>query len=453
MTLLGHAQRIHLVGIGGVGVSAVARALRELGHHVTGSDRRASSITAALIDEGIHVQIGHDPALALAADRIGHSGAVPSDDAELVAARAHGIPVHHRAELLAAIVATRAPAVAVMGTHGKGTVAAMLVAILEAAGRTPSFVIGAQLHDFARANARITSAGPIVAEVDESDGSHDQVRTDVVVLTNLEADHLNFYADLAAIEASIGASLAANPRLRRVIVNTRCAAVAPSAARTTFALGAHPGDADVVGIIAGTAPAPRAVTIWSRGVNLGEVELIVSGAHNLENAVAAAAAALSLGVAFADVRSGLAGYHGLVNRMSARACGRARVITDFVSHASGIREVLRTLAADPRPIVALFRPYRYTLIRYLGDEYVRAFARAARVIVTDLDSGGETPLPGGGTADLLARLRGGGLTVEHVPAAALADRVRALVGEAIQLVVFGGDDLFELVERATAAVG
>ena len=186
--MLEGVERIHLIGIGGIGVSAVARVLLARGYQVTGSDVRESQLTLALREEGAHVTIGHNAALIEGVDLVVYSTAIPDTNPELVAARSRGVKLAHRAEVLGAVLSAW-NSVGVIGTHGKGTVSAMTTRILDAAERNPSFIIGGLLQDYGT-NARVTGGdGDVVVEVDESDGSLAFFQPEVAILNNVSLDH------------------------------------------------------------------------------------------------------------------------------------------------------------------------------------------------------------------------------------------------------------------------
>ena len=444
-------ERIHLIGIGGVGVSGVARMLMAMGHRVTGSDVRESQLTLALRSEGATVHIGHDARHVEGADLVVYSTAVPDTNPELVRARELGLRVEHRAQGLGHVLSAHERTVGVIGTHGKGTVSSMLTWILEAAGHNPGFIIGGLLENFGKINARWTDGRVAVAEVDESDGSLRHVQPDVVVINNLEADHLNYYDDLAHIQDTVIAALAANPRLRHAIVNhddpgARALIDRLSVPVTTFGRGEG---ADVRALDVETTAGTSRFTIQTRDQGtLGEVTLEVPGLYNLDNAVAATAAALLHDAPFSAIQSAMPAFRGLENRFTVVDAGGVRVIKDYISHPTGIRRVLEAAATDGRRITAVFKPYRFTMINYLQDDYAEAFHDASETVITELYTAGEVPIPGIDTEFLCDKIRSRGPKVTYIQA---MDDIIAYLHEAAkpgeQVIFFGGDDLFELADR------
>jgi UDP-N-acetylmuramate--alanine ligase len=443
--------RIHLIGIGGVGVSGVARMLMAMGHDVSGSDVRESQLTLALRSEGATVHIGHQASYVEDADLVIYSTAVPDTNAELMRARELDLRVEHRAQGLGHVLAAHAQSVGVVGTHGKGTVSSMLTWILEGAQRQPAFIIGGLLENFGKINARWTDGNLAVAEVDESDGSLRHVHPDVVVINNLEADHLNYYDDLVHIQDTVIAALAANPRLRHAVVNHDDAgarALIPrlSVPVTTFGRGEG---ADVRATQVETSAGTSRFTVVTKAQgNLGEVTLEVPGLYNLDNAVAATAAALLLDVPFSAIQEAMPVFRGLENRFTVVNAGGVRVIKDYISHPTGIRRVLEAAKADGRRITAVFKPYRFTMINYLQDDYAEAFHDASETVITELYTAGEVPIPGIDTEFLCDKIRSRGPKVTYIQS--MDDIIpylheAASVGE--QVIFFGGDDLFQLADR------
>ena len=454
--LEGDIRTVHLIGIGGIGVSAVALVLLARGYRVTGSDVRESQITEALRAEGADIAIGHRADRVDGADLVVYSTAIPETNPELVAARASGVRLRHRAEVLGALL-DGWRSVGVIGTHGKGTVSAMITRILDAAGRRPSFIIGGLLNDYG-CNARVEDGEHLVVEIDESDGSLVHVRPGTLVVNNIEADHLNYYGDLEAIYAKVLGVLQDAAGRDRAVLHVGDAGVreivqrldAPLASvRVGFADDLAGSDADVVGSALTLGPSGSRFELAAGGHALGPVEVRQPGRYNAMNALVAAATAWSLGIPFDAIAEGLNAYSGIENRFTVVDAGGVRIVKDYTSHPTGIRRVLaaaRTLSDGP--IVAVFKPYRFTMIHYLGDEYATAFADAERTVVTELYTAGEVPIPGVDAPWLVDLIRQTGHDAELVPEmddvpAWLAQNVRP--GQ--QVIFFGGDDLFRLADR------
>jgi len=452
--------RIHLLGIGGIGVSALARMLAASGISVSGCDVRPSSLTEQLVAEGIDVLIGHDPAHLKNCDVVVYSTAVPSDNTELNAARASGAAVLHRSELLSLLVAEHEQSVGVTGTNGKGTVSSMITWILECAGLSPSWYIGAICGNLGT-NARQTASPFLVAELDESDGSVRNIHPRYALINNLELDHLNYYTSLEHAVATL------EEFCSRLAPGARCffniddpgarmvAAKLPDVPRTSFGLSA---DADFryapVNMADGSSSfdvfvkhAPQEST--SAGNCLGRFELAVPGSYNIENAIGAIAVASTLGVSPEIIRKALASFSGLENRYTVLHARNRRLVKDYMSHPTGMRKVLQTARlAQPKRVVAVFKPYRYTMIRYHADNYCKALALADEVIVTTMWAGGEEPIPGVDTGWLVDNMASAGLNVRYVREMnQIADYLESTSKEGDSVVFFGGQDLFEIADE------
>lgn len=443
-------QRVHLLGIGGIGVSALARMLVANGVLVTGCDVRESTLTAALQEEGIEVAIGHDAAHVAANDIIVYSTAVPDDNAELTAARASGKPVLHRSQILGLLVGAH-DSVGVTGTNGKGTVSTMVTWILQQAGLDPAFYIGG-LSPNLGTNARETGSKYMVAELDESDGSLVNTRPKYALINNVELDHLNYYHSIDDVVATLTRFCRGLPPGHRVFVNgddegtRRVAEQLPESSVVTFGAGA---ELDYRYEVLELADDESRFATWKRGEKLGEFRLTVPGTYNIENAIGAIAVVSELGVSPEIIEQALASFKGLNNRYTLMRGGGRSFVKDYMSHPSGMRKVLHTARlSQPQRLVAVFKPYRYTMIRYHASNYADAMRSADEVIITDMWEGGEEPIPGVDTSWLVEKLREGGLNVTYLPDMETIPGYLEEAGSSGDFVVFfGGNDLFELAEQ------
>ncbi len=455
----------HLVGIGGIGVSGVARLLKAKGLNVQGSDVRESQITLALRDEGIAVHIGHAAANLQGAEVVVLSTAIPETNPEIVAARAAGIPVLHRSEALGWLVGeTRS--VGVIGTHGKGTVSGASAWLLQEAGWTPGFVIGGLLLNWginAQPGRELAPPSPhagerwLVAEVDESDGSLVNSHPVVALLNNLELDHLHYYPEWPKLEAAVLQYFQGNPRLETAVINSDDAGCQkilaklslPSARLVTFGFEGTP---TVRGIDLRTERMGGhfAIEVQEDGLyrRLGEVEIRLPGKYNASNLLGAAALAWSQGVAFAVIQKALPEYKGLENRFTLMDAAGVEVVKDYISHPTGIQRVLEAARAQAQgPVIAVFKPYRFTMIHYLMADYQKAFRDADRVVVTELYTAGEVPIAGTDVHVLCDNIRQVTPDVtyvhslEEIPPWLLAE-----VAAPATVLFFGGDDLFRTAD-------
>jgi len=387
-------RRIHLIGIGGAGMSGIARLLLARGFTVSGSDLKESRGLDDLRAAGATVFVGHradqlqgpDPP-----DAVVVSTAIPDRNPELVEARRCDIPVLARAQVLAAL--TRGSrTIAVSGTHGKTTTTSMISVILERAGLDPTFVIGGDLNE-SGSGARHGGGEWFVAESDESDGSFLLLHPAVAVATNVEEDHLDFYRDGREIRAAFA----------RFLRQAEQAVVCGDDPGIAEALRAA-GRSDAVGYGLGEGNAARLIVVsngsGARGVMELEgarvdIQLRSPGMHNLLNACGAILAARIAGVPPEQAAEALRSFTGVRRRFEFRGMGRgAEFVDDYAHHPT---EVAATLAAAPagyRRIVAVFQPHRYTRTAAMWRELGTSLERADVVVVTDVYGAGETPIPG-----------------------------------------------------------
>jgi UDP-N-acetylmuramate--alanine ligase len=363
-----------------------------MGHRVSGSDLRGSAALDRLRSEGVEVFVGHDAAHVGDADLVAVSTAITDRNSELAAARERGIRVATRADVLAAICATRRTA-AVSGTHGKTTTTSMLALAAAAGGLDPSFLVGGDLHGLGSGVVWTDSAW-FVVEADESDRTFVELPAELVVVTNVEADHLDRYGDLDAIIAAFDQFLAQAAGPRVVCADEPNAlALARRYGATTY--GTHP-DADwrIVD------PVPERVGVRFRlevgGADRGEVSLPVPGLHNARNATAALAAAESMGADFASARAALARYAGVARRFQFRGdAGGVTVVDDYAHNPGKLEAVLAAARAGGwRRVVIVFQPQRYSRTATLWREFGPAFGDADVVVLTDIYAANERPIAG-----------------------------------------------------------
>ncbi len=454
---LATSRAVHLLGIGGVGVSAVARLLLARGLDVSGCDVRESSITRALASEGVRVSIGHSPDHLAGADLVVVSSAIPDVNPELRAARERGLRVVHRSEVLQALFAGHR-GIGVTGTNGKGTVSALVAWLLHGAGLDPSFAIGAILLDFGT-NARAGRGPHLVCELDESDGSFANTRPDRLIINNLEADHLNYYKDLEGLLRTFSQYLGSQgcpPFLHANLGDANVREVLRRARARGEVIG-HGEGADCAYAMTACDPSRLGSRFRVRGPggDLGWFDVNLPGRYNAMNALAALGVALEEGVEVEAARECLPRFRGMENRFTVVEAGGWTLVKDYISHPTGIRGVLRAARGlGGGRLVAVFKPYRFTMIHYLQDEYRDAFRDADLTLITEMYPAGEVPIPGVDTEFLVRKVRSSGSEVEYVPD--MEDIPRALrdrAGPGDVVVFFGGDDLFRVADRFAAGLG
>ncbi|HEV3475834.1 MAG TPA: UDP-N-acetylmuramate--L-alanine ligase [Actinomycetota bacterium] len=389
---------VHLVGMGGAGMSGLARLLLARGVRVSGSDLKDSEGLHQLRAAGATVFVGHDAGRVEGTGAVVVSSAIDPQNVEVLEARQLGVPVLARAQVLAALMGERR-GIAVAGTHGKTTTTSMLAVILERAGTDPTYLVGGDLNE-SGSNARWGNGDLFLAEADESDGSFLLLRPDVAVVTNVEDDHLDFYGDREAIEAAFvgfcrGAGLVVACRDDRGAVR-----VAEAAGGPTLWYGTEPGsevaiDSLVVGRGGGRAriripPAPN------RDGWTGSLEVPMPGRQHLLNAVGAVAAAVSVGIPPDVAARAVGAFGGVRRRWEVRGTARgATLVDDYAHHPTEIEATIAAARSDGASrLVAVFQPHRYSRTEAMWRPLGESLAGADLVVITDVYAAGEGPVPG-----------------------------------------------------------
>lgn len=388
--------RVHVVGVGGPGMSALARALVEAGHGVSGSDLVESETLAGLRDCGVTVHVGHDARHVEGVGLVTYSTAIPATNVELVSARQSGSRVVTRAAVLAALCAQRR-SVGVAGTHGKTTTSGMLATILRAAELDPGFVIGADVRSLGAA-ARWGTGEIFVVEADESDSTHVALPLSCVLVTNVDVDHLDHFTTIENLEDSFDYMIH-NTRGVRVVCgdDARLSRIARAHDVVTYGLGE---DVDVRGTNVRYEHGGSTTTVCDgrSGRVLGELTLRLRGEHNVLNALGAITMARALGVGVEASCAALATFRGVERRFDLRGTsGGASFVDDYAHLPAEIATVLRGArdSSDAwRRVVAVFQPNRYNRMNTMSPEYRDAFVGADLVVVTEIYPSGTRPIPG-----------------------------------------------------------
>lgn len=388
-------RRVHIVGVGGPGMSATALLLVGAGHVVSGSDMVDTPVLARLRGAGVAAAAGHDPARVTGADCVVYSTAVPADNPELVAARAAGLQVIHRSSALAALTAaTRS--VGVAGTHGKTTTTALLVTMLRGSGIDPSFYVGAEMLDIGT-GAATGLDGLLVIEADESDGTAEALHLESLVLTNIDTDHLDRFVDDDGVDAGFAAIVGSVPGT--VIAcgdDARARTVATTAGRHVETYGFGADNNVVVGDPVHTAEGMSfTVSIDGQGV---AVNLPLRGRHNALNCAAALAMAVRLGADPRRAASAAARFGGVDRRFRERGRHRGAVLIDDYAHLPAEIEAALS-AAGTHPsltgrLIAVFQPNRYHRVAAMAGDYADCFRAADVVFVTDIYASGTERIEG-----------------------------------------------------------
>jgi UDP-N-acetylmuramate--alanine ligase len=392
-------QRIHFVGIGGIGMSGIAEVLLTLGYKVSGSDLKSSTVTERLAEKGALIFEGHRAENITGAEVVVASSAIRRDNPEIAAAHAQLIPVIQRAEMLAELMRLKY-GIAIAGMHGKTTTTSMVAAVLAAGGLDPTVVVGGRV-DAMGSNARLGKSHYLVAEADESDRSFLKLSPILAVVTNIDREHMDCYRDMEDVEQAFLDFIDRVPFYGMAVLchdDERLRNMLPRLARRATTYGTHP-EADFLvresrGKYAGKHYSHFAVDYRSKP--LGDFHLHVPGAHNVLNAAAAVAVGVGLDIDPERIREALENFRGVDRRFQLRGrTGEISVIDDYGHHPT---EVRATLAAARqcgfRRVHVIFQPHRFTRTRDLMDEFSAAFGNADTILVLDIYAASEPPIPG-----------------------------------------------------------
>ncbi len=430
---------VHFVGIGGIGMSGIAEVLADQGYRVRGSDVADSTNVQRLRDLGIEVTIGHDAANLGDAAVVVVSSAIKGGNPELKEARARGLPVVRRAEMLAELMRLKS-AIAIGGTHGKTTTTSMVAALLDAGGLDPTVINGGIINSYGT-NARMGGGDWMVVELDESDGTFVKLPADIVVVTNIDPEHLDHYGTFDALREAFCAFVENVPFYGFAVM---CldhpevqALVAKIEDRRIITYGRNP-QAEVRYRDMRFEGGKSHFTVERRDRVTGETETIedvaiaMPGEHNVSNATAAVAVALSIGIDAAAVRKGLAAFGGVKRRFTHTGdWNGVAIYDDYGHHPVEIAAVLHAArsAASGR-IVAVVQPHRYSRLKNLFADFCTCFNEADTVIVADVYPAGEAPIEGASRDALVEGVRSGG----HRDVRALADEeaLPALIASIVQ---------------------
>lgn len=414
MTPFRKTQQIHLVGIGGAGMSGIAEVLLTMGYKVTGSDLHASETTRRLEELGGKIFIGHQESNVGEAQVVVISSAVAISNPEVVIAKAQQIPVIPRAEMLAELMRLKF-GVAIAGAHGKTTTTSMVANVLAQGGLDPTMVIGGKVNALG-SHARLGRGDLLVAEADESDGSFLRLSPTIVAVTNLDREHLDHYGSMERINESFLEFINKIPFYGLAVLcgdDERLASLLSRIVKRYQTYGLQERD--------GASPDFKATDIalkqWGaefrasfRGKHLGPFRLAVPGIHNVSNALVAIAIGVELEVPVDLIRRGLAAFTGVERRFHLRGeTGGIMVVDDYGHHPT---EVKATLAAAKqgwnRRVIVLFQPHRYTRTRDCMGEFAHAFDDADAVFMTEVYPAGEQPIPGVSGARLAETIKSAG---------------------------------------------
>ncbi len=448
--MFGRVRRIHLVGIGGTGMCGIAEVLLSLGFSVTGSDLGSTDVTDRLKAAGARIAHDHRSPLVLDADVVVVSTAIEKGNPEVLAARGRSIPVIRRAEMLAELMRMKR-GIAVGGSHGKTTVTSMAAGVLIEGGLDPTVVVGGRVKRLGT-NARVGAGDTMVAEADESDGTFLRLQPTIAIITNIDREHVDFYASLedtfdAFVHFANGVPFYGAVVLCLDDANTQ--AVVPRIERRIVTYGLDPGADLMAREVQPIRGGSRFELVW-HGESLGSCRLAVPGRHNIANALAAATLGLELGIEASDIVRGLEGFDGVGRRLERRGeCGGVVVYDDYAHHPREIEATLKALREQwTGRIVAVFQPHRFSRAEVLADEFGRSFYGADTVVVAPIYPAGEQPIPGIDASMLADRCRSYGHKDVHVAADldSLAEQLAEQVSSGDLVITLGAGTVWRVGE-------
>jgi UDP-N-acetylmuramate--alanine ligase len=445
-------QHLHFVGIGGIGMSGIAEVLLELGFKISGSDLKLTPITEHLARRGALIYEGHAASHVGEAKAIVISSAVAPENPEVLEARRLQIPVIPRGELLAELMRLKL-GIAVAGSHGKTTTTSMLAAILSHAGQDPTVVVGGRLKAIGGSNARLGQSDFLVVEADESDGSFLKLSPIYAIVTNIDREHLDHYADIDAIRSAFTEFINKVPFYGAAVLcldDENVQRILPLVNRRTITYGTR-AQADIQITYCEGSHLASTFRLLARGEDLGEFQLQIPGAHNVLNATAAIAVSRELGVPVDQTRQALADFAGPERRFQIRGQERGiTVVDDYGHHPSEIRATLAAARqCHYRRIHSIFQPHRYSRTVHLMDDFARCFYQADSVFVLDIYAASEKPIEGVSGEALAERIRAfGHRSVRYVGSIDKAVEAAMEVAEEGDLIITqGAGNVWQAGER------
>jgi len=448
-------QRVHFVGIGGIGMSGIAELLLNLGYGVSGSDIRKSPVTDRLAELGGRIHIGHAADNVALANVVVVSSAVRQDNVEVIEAKKRQIPVIPRGEMLAELMRLKY-SIAIAGAHGKTSTTSMIATVLVQAGYDPTAIIGGRLNALG-SNAKLGSGEFIVAEADESDGSFLKLSPTIAIVTNIDREHLDHYGDFAALQDAFVAFVNKVPFYGAAILcldDPNVQAIIPRIERRIITYGTS-NQADLIAAHVKIAGFGSSYEVRSQAGALGAIHLQIPGQHSVMNSLAAVAAGLELDIPFTAIAEALRSFQNADRRFQINGEAHGVLVVDDYGHHPA--EIIATLSAArkscDRRIVAVFQPHRFTRTASLEEDFARAFYHADVLIVLPIYPAGEDPIPGV-TAERLVGLieKFGHRDVVYAPDFAAAEE---LLAERLEpgdlLLTLGAGDVWKVGERILAA--
>lgn len=446
-------QHVHFIGIGGIGMSGIARVLLEMGWKVSGSDLKSSSITGALEEMGARIYVGHRAENVVQADIVVLSSAIPDENPELVEARVRELKIIERSQMLAFLMRQKF-GIAVAGTHGKTTTTSMIAKVLDLAELRPTVIIGGEVNDIG-SNAKLGGGFHLVAEADESDASFIHLEPKIAIVTNIDADvnlsaapfrDLNFDSEqtLIRVEEMFEVFARRVPEDGRLILcwdHARVRALGQKVDLPKLTYGFHEEADLTVRDLQLDGLRCRCEVVYQGNV-LGIMQLNVPGRHNVANALAAVAVGLELGLPTATILAALAVYEGVQRRFQILGEAQGVTVVDDYAHnpqkvAAALHAAKTAVAKTRGRVIAVFQPHRYTRTKFLFEDFCHAFEESDVLLVTDIYSAGESPILGLRIENLIEGISAVNpqLEIHHTPKEGDVLRRLSLVARSGDLVV------------------
>lgn len=391
-------RKIHMVGIGGIGMSGIAEILLDQGFEVSGSDRQLSEITDRLEKLGAKIFKGHAAKNLDEADVVVYSSAVHSDNPELAAAAEKKIPVIRRAEMLAELMRMKY-GIAIAGTHGKTTTTSMTSLVLMEGKLDPTVIVGGKLSSFGGTNARLGHGDYIVVEADEFDRSFLQLTPVIAAITTLEREHLDIYTDLEDIKRAFVEFANKVPFYGFVILcldEPSIQEILPLIRKKIVTYGIN-AQSDLRAINISFDANRSKFNLLRLGKDLGEIKLNVPGLHNVKNSIAAIGIGLELGIEFSKIKKAVESFTGVYRRIELKAeINDVMVVDDYAHHPTEVQATLSALKSGwpQKRVVAVFQPHLYSRTRDFHDEFGKSFLNADVLVVTEIYPAREEPIQG-----------------------------------------------------------
>ncbi|MGN7380692.1 UDP-N-acetylmuramate--L-alanine ligase [Paenibacillus sp. SAFN-117] len=446
------SEHVHFIGIGGYGMSAIAKVMLEMGYNVSGSDLARKELTEKLEAGGARVFIGHEADHVRGADLVVYSTALPKDNVEMRKAEELRIPILHRAQMLARLMNER-KGVAVAGAHGKTTTSSMIALVMERCQQDPTYIIGGEIMNLG-SNAKAGQGEFVIAEADESDGSFLQYHPVLAIVTNIEADHLeNYDGDFNKLKQAYAQFLSQVKEGGKAIVcydDENLQELLPSIRSDVITYG-FDEKADYAASDLQLGDRKVSFDVRRKGERLGRIRLSVPGKHNVYNALATLITCMEAGLTFDQVAEAITEFRGAKRRFQVLGeIDDVLIIDDYAHHPTEIEATIHAAKATGKNIIAVFQPQRYTRTFFLFEQFSRAFGLADEVIITDIYSpAGEAQIEGITSAKLVELIRkNSNPNVSYVPT---NEEVLDLLLDRVQpgdlVLTMGAGDIWMIADR------